>query len=221
MVSGFDLAATVYDSSFTHTPIGKLQRNRVYKFLIPFLNITRPLNILELNCGTGEDALFMAEKGHKILATDLSPQMLTQAKSKTHGHLNIRLQPLDINDLDKQVFQEKLDLIFSNFGGLNCISPLQFENFLRTAADKLVPGGHIIAVIMPKKCLWERFYYLFKGKRKMAYRRSSARGLEVSVEGKSVKTWYYNPKRNKTVCQGFIFKGIGKTYWVSNSSFLP
>ena len=55
--SGFDASATTYDTSFTNTEIGRLQRRRVYKYLNRYLNTSEPLNILELNCGTGEDAL--------------------------------------------------------------------------------------------------------------------------------------------------------------------
>jgi SAM-dependent methyltransferase len=194
MVSGFDIAATAYDSAFTNTPVGKLQRERVYSFLGPYLNIPEELNILELNCGTGEDALFMEQLGHTILATDLSAEMLAQAKSKIHGRTNISFQQLDINDLDSQTFSGPLDLVFSNFGGLNCISPAQFRYFLKSAEDKLAAGRYIIAVIMSKKCLWERLYFLLKGQPKEAYRRTDKEPAEGLVEGKVVKTWYYAPR---------------------------
>ncbi len=34
------------------------------------------LDILELNCGTGEDAVLFSEKGFNIVATDVSEEML-------------------------------------------------------------------------------------------------------------------------------------------------
>lgn len=210
MVSGFDLAASAYDSAFTHTPVGKLQRERVYKYLSPYLEMSEALNILELNCGTGEDALFMAGKGHRVLATDLSNDMLRQAKAKSQPISNISFQQLDIKDLQTQAFPEKLDLIFSNFGGLNCISPSQFQDFVGSASDKLIKGGRIIAVIMSKKCLWERLYFLLKGNHGKAFRRRTKEPVEVEVEGKIISTWYYDPKEITNLAGALFSKELLK-----------
>ncbi len=59
--------------------------------------------------------------------------------------------------MDKQY-----DLIFSNFGGLNCLSPRELNNFMSTALNLLAPKGFLIAVIMGRKTLWERFYFWIK-----------------------------------------------------------
>ena len=40
-----------------------------------------PLKILELGCGTGTHS-FLLEKGHEIVGTDLSPDMISKAKIK-------------------------------------------------------------------------------------------------------------------------------------------
>ncbi|MEX0287636.1 MAG: class I SAM-dependent methyltransferase [Flavobacteriaceae bacterium] len=197
-VSGFDTAAAVYDASFTQTEIGKMQRKRVYAYLEPYLNTTTSLNILELNCGTGEDALFMANKGHSILATDVSSVMLNTAKAKSNNHPNIEFQLLNINNLDELAVSEKFDLIFSNFGGLNCISPKEFQEFFTNASGKLKRGGQFIAVIMPKKCLWERFYYLLKASPSKAHRRNTNGGIKVEVGESEILTWYYDPKETAT-----------------------
>ena len=192
-VSGFDTAASGYDKSFTHTEVGKMQRQRVYSYLEPYLGNSNTLDILELNCGTGEDALFMAKNGHRILATDLSPEMLSTARGKSEGISNIQFQLLNINDLDQLDASDKYDIIFSNFGGLNCIAPDQFQDFFSNARTKLKKGGKIILVIMSKSCLWEQFFYLAKGNRAKAYRRNSDKGLPVVVGESEVMTWYYNP----------------------------
>lgn len=193
MVSGFDLAATAYDTNFTYSPIGRLQRKRVYKYLDRYLATDKKMNILELNCGTGEDALYMAENGHNILATDLSGEMLHRAKNKTLLIENIQLKQLDINHLREEEFEPKPDLIFSNFGGLNCISKDQIGVFLKSASDKLEKSGLVAAVIMSKKCLWERLYFLLKMKSKEIFRRNSPKSLKVPLNGKAVRTWYYDP----------------------------
>src|SRR5438105_2569973 len=81
----FDILAETYDSDFTASSIGKLQRKRVWKLLTPILqSYNRPLKILEINCGTGEDALHLAEMGHEIIATDASGVMIEKAQRKLY-----------------------------------------------------------------------------------------------------------------------------------------
>ena len=54
----FSSLAASYDDLFTRSTIGRAQRNVVWDVL---LNAFEPgTRILELNCGTGEDALFLA-----------------------------------------------------------------------------------------------------------------------------------------------------------------
>jgi len=39
-------------------------------------------NILELNAGTGVDAVFLAEQGYKVYATDISDVMINEIQAK-------------------------------------------------------------------------------------------------------------------------------------------
>ena len=41
-----------------------------------------PFHVLEIGCGTGTNALWMAEKGCDVLATDISPTAIEKAKKK-------------------------------------------------------------------------------------------------------------------------------------------
>lgn len=85
MPNTFDHIAENYDSSFTHTAIGQYQRALVWEHLRQCLP-SYPQKILEINCGTGEDALFLAEQGHQVIATDVSAEMVHQASLKsTHS----------------------------------------------------------------------------------------------------------------------------------------
>ena len=71
-----DHIASTYDASFTRTPIGQLQRKQVWTYLEKITLELKGLDILELNCGTGEDAVLFSEKGFYIVATDVSEEML-------------------------------------------------------------------------------------------------------------------------------------------------
>jgi len=193
MPNDFDVSAKNYDTVFTFSEIGKAQRNRVYHFLKETALSKHKLNILELNCGTGEDAYYFAEKGHSVLATDISSEMIKVAKEKHHNS-KVRFQELDITKITSETFSEKFDLIFSNFGGLNCLSKPELESFIKTSATLLNPSGKLILVVMPKFCLWERFYFTIKGELKKAGRRNTNNSLLANIEGHKVPTWYYNPK---------------------------
>jgi ubiquinone/menaquinone biosynthesis C-methylase UbiE len=78
----FDQSAAAYDADFSFSMIGRAQRDIVHEYLENNLNFGKVLRILELNCGTGEDALFFAKKGADVLATDISEKMLETAKEK-------------------------------------------------------------------------------------------------------------------------------------------
>ena len=192
-MTSFDIHAKNYDTVFTNSQIGKAQRDRVYHFLNQHISLDKNLTILELNCGTGEDANYFAKKGHTVFATDISSEMIKVAKEK-NKNTNVKFQQLDITKITSETFTEKFDLIFSNFGGLNCLSPQELEKFISISNTLLTPTGKLALVIMPKNCLWERFYFSIKGEFKKARRRNTDKPVLVNVEGIQVPTCYYNPK---------------------------
>ena len=193
MIKDFDIASAQYDTSFTFSKIGKAQRQMVFKYLNPIINRNKKLSILELNCGTGEDAIQFARLGHHVLATDISEGMINVANAKSHSK-NLTFKIQDINTLNQTHFNEKFDFIFSNFGGFNCLSKEQIGNFFKTASTLLSVNGKIVLVIMPKHCLWERLYFTLKGNKKKAKRRNTIKSIPVNVEGVNVNTWYHNPE---------------------------
>jgi ubiquinone/menaquinone biosynthesis C-methylase UbiE len=196
MPNDFDGSARNYDEVFSFSQIGKAQRDRVHHYLNKYLlerTENKKLNILEINCGTGEDAYFLNQKGHRVLATDISKLMIEEAKKK-YSKTSIRFKILDFKELKPTQFEERFDLIFSNFGGLNCIDSNDLKQFIESSKDLLHPSGDMALVIMPKKCLWERFYFIIKGKFKAAFRRNTNIRVMSNVEGIKVPTWYFSPK---------------------------
>lgn len=191
MKNDFDIHAPTYDAVFTHSRIGNAQRQQVYAYLKATLPSQRSLKILELNCGTGEDAHFLHKQGHELIATDISEGMIAVAKAK---YSHIHFQALDITTISSQTFDQKFDLIFSNFGGFNCLTAKQLQTFLKTSDNLLTSQGKLILVIMPKNTLWERLYFMLKGQFKNAFRRNTDAAVYANVEGVQVPTWYYNPE---------------------------
>src|SRR5688572_23347635 len=134
MAAPFDHIAPTYDSAFTQSAIGQLQRKHVWNYLEKITPELGGLEILELNCGTGEDAMLFSEKGFNIVATDVSEEMLRVTQQKAHRYSlqnKITSHYLDLESFDETVFDKKFDLIFSNFGGLNCIHPDSFKILLQ------------------------------------------------------------------------------------------
>ena len=199
MTQEFDIAAGTYDADFTLSHTGKLQRDMVWKHLDQRLTAKKHMHILELNCGTGEDAVHLAQKGHVVTATDISQEMLAQAKTKieTKGlNCKVQLKQADIKAIEAWDENEKFDLIFSNFGGFNCVEAKDLEVFKSKISKHLTDKGAVILVVMPEYCLWESLYFLMKLRFTQVFRRKKPYAM-ADVSGVKVKTWYYSPKKLK------------------------
>lgn len=189
----FDAYAEGYDSAFTQTHIGRLQRQQVWQALQPHL--TSPKDILEVNCGTGEDAIQLAQAGHRVLATDLSEKMIEVARAKAtqlDPPVKLRFEASDFLELPTIVGRKKFDLVFSNFGGLNCINTGDTMQFSRICYDLLRPGGLLFLIYMSKACTWESFYFSYQKNKEKANRRKRNGPVTSQVEGHPVSVWYYS-----------------------------
>lgn len=203
----FDSAAHSYDIDFTESEVGKLQRSLVYDFLTQKVLNGAQLRVLELNCGTGADAIWMAEKGADVLATDLSGEMVAIGKRKwqtrkaemalkTGGQASGILQFSQMDLRSALELDEQFDLIFSNFGGLNCISPDEMKNFFQQIPKLLRNKGQFVGVVMPRSCIWESLYYMAKFRFKEAFRRSRTGPIAAPLGNNTFQdTWYYNPRQ--------------------------
>lgn len=200
----FDTAAENYDASFTNSLIGIAQRKRVYHWLekVDFFN---PKNqVFEINCGTGYDAERIHQKGITITATDGSGKMIEVAKQKRSKEIDFfQLEFKKVGE--NQKFRES-NILFSNFGGLNCLNKLELKNFASQIGENQNKGDIIAWVLMPKDCFIENFYFLLKGNFKNIFRRKRNESLTVNVEGVEVETFYHSP--------GDVENILGKNYKV-------
>lgn len=178
--AAFDVLAAGYDRDFTHSLVGAAQRRVVWGVLDEHLReLGRPCSVLELNCGTGEDALHLARAGHRVVATDVSAEMLRVARDKFDraglGALartqRLDLQALARGELPVQDLGGPFDLVLSNFGGLNCLSPGTLHALAAPLAACLKPQGRAIVIVMPRLCLWESAWALLHLQPRRAARR--------------------------------------------------
>ena len=188
----FSKQSVIFDEIYSDNTIVNYKRDRVRKHVLRF--IKPGANILELNAGTGEDALYFARQGFNVHATDVSIGMQHQLKKKMDSNGVSDLVTQEICSYTELVNLENkgpYDHIFSNFAGLNCTGEL---NKVLASFDRLLtPGGIVTLVVLPKFCLWETLL-IFKGKFKTAFRRFFANnGRKAHLEGTYFKCYYYNP----------------------------
>jgi ubiquinone/menaquinone biosynthesis C-methylase UbiE len=148
--------------------------------------------MLELNCGTGLDAVFFAEHGFEVLATDNAPGMLEELERKLAGtalKARVTSQRCSFNDLEG-LKPLTFDHVFSNFGGLNCAGDL--GAVITNLKPLIKTGGLVTLVLMPRVCPWEMLMAV-KGNFRLAGRRFKRAGADSNVEGIQFKTWYYSP----------------------------
>jgi ubiquinone/menaquinone biosynthesis C-methylase UbiE len=112
-------------------------------------------HVLDVGCGTGTDALFLARHGIRVTGIDISPGMVAQAQSKLSRHglsHRVRLLVLDIADLQR-LPANHFDGIIATFASLNTSSEL--TTFAAEAARLLQPSGRMILHLLNRSSLWE------------------------------------------------------------------
>lgn len=204
----FDDAAVNYDHDFSNTITGSLQREAVWRYLNRQSFLKSPKSILEISCGTGIDACMFAAMGHSVVATDKSPAMIreTEKRIRSANLPQVKYEVCPIETIGNRFEENSFDLVFSDFGGLNCISPAAMRSFSDDCRKLLKSGGRVILVMMGKYCAWEWIYFFLKLQPRRAFRRVTDKAVHVSItKGKTQATWYHTPGEiAKIFANGFI-----------------
>lgn len=184
----FDRLADTYDREFTESLIGRAQRNSVWRVILKTFSAGD--NLLELNCGTGEDAFFLAQHGMSVFACDASEKMIARAEQRLH--LKSPTPPIVFCHLPTERIQElvpnrRFDGVFSNFSGLNCIADL--TSLAVALSSQVNRGNTLLFCFSTRICLIEILYYLARGQRGKAFRRTNGRTQAVLNDG-SLEVFY-------------------------------
>ena len=133
----FDALAPEY-----HILWNNSQRSRVWSEIDPLFHPGD--RILDLGCGTGDDALHLAEAGVDVFGIDASSKMIEIAASR-----GAKVQRLGIEDLAK--FNERFHGAISNFGALNCVQDLRP---VAVQLARLVLAGGVVAICIMGSFAW-------------------------------------------------------------------
>lgn len=199
-VSGaaFNAVAEDYDRIFTYSQIGNLQRSQVWSVADKLFSSGDC--ILELGCGTGYDAVHMAKQGVSVVACDESPAMINVARTRARGETYEGAVSFEIcaNEyLDLICKGQLFDGAFSNFGSLNCSEDL--HSVVAGLAQKVRPGGRVLICMINRYCLWEVFWFLFRGQFSKAVRRLRRQGSTARFGRKEICVFYPSVARLRKI----------------------
>jgi SAM-dependent methyltransferase len=143
-------------------------------------------SVLDIGCGTGEDALHFAGRGIHVTALDISPGMIAQTQRKAGD-----LITCEVADMTTYTPAFPLDGVFSNFGALNCVPTLDWLTALRVRS-----GGYLVLTMMGRLYPLEFAVSVLKGKPRSAFRRMR-RSSEAVVEGVRFDVYYHTLRELK------------------------
>lgn len=198
----FNAVAITYDDQFTDTALGRLLRSRVWRHMESCFPAGS--RVLELACGTGEDAVWLAGRGMEVIATDGSGEMALvtahKAEQKQVSEL-VTAREFSLQRVIDQPLQLApagyFDGVLSNFGGLNLIN--DWAGLAASLARLLRPGGVALLVVMGPFCPWEIGWYLLHGRPGDAFRRFRS-SATATIGRATIPVWYPSARAMRRAC---------------------
>lgn len=190
----FDPLALTYDTAFTNSPIGKYLRTQIHARLDQ--HFSPGDHVLELGCGTGEDALYLALRGVRVTATDVSEGMLEAARAKVGDNSLIAFANLNLRRLPAGNAQTTttFDGVVSNFGALNCLD--DWRPLATWLVERVKPGGIVGLGVMSPLCLWEPLWHGLHGDFQTATRRwRKSTTFQIGESAESILVHYPTVRR--------------------------
>jgi len=187
----FDSVAADYDGPRGNNEL--IQRMRLAMWDTVQAAIPAGGRLLDLGCGTGIDALEFARRGHQVIASDWSPQMVERTRARAVAadlQSHVSAIHLGIQQLDR--LDDAFDGIYSNFGPLNCAPDL--GSVAAECARLLRPGGRLVFSVMGRICPWELGHYALRGRFRRAGVRAARGATAVGMNRHTIWTCYYLPR---------------------------
>jgi ubiquinone/menaquinone biosynthesis C-methylase UbiE len=175
MSSPFDVLAASYETTWSATTEGRGQREEVWRVVDELFRSGD--RVIDLGCGTGDDALHLQAHGVEVYGIDSSQKMVEIARSRqVDAHWGW------MEDLAS--VQGTFSGALSNFGALNCV--LQLEPVAHQLARLIRARGLVALCVMGPFCWRETMRFFFQGKFRKATRRWSGR---AEWRGTVIRYW--------------------------------
>jgi ubiquinone/menaquinone biosynthesis C-methylase UbiE len=190
----FDTLAESYDRIFTESAIGSAQRSLVWEEADRLFQPGQRL--LELNCGTGVDAVHLAERGIEVVACDAAEKMIAIARRRVEAaglDRRVDLRVVATEGVEGLLSDGPFDGFFSNFAGLNCVEDI--EKAGRDLSRLLKPGAKALVCMFGTHCLWEVLSSLARADFRKAFRRFHNSSKAKLGRNASIKVRYYSIRK--------------------------
>ncbi|ORB71902.1 class I SAM-dependent methyltransferase [Mycobacterium scrofulaceum] len=99
---------------------------------------------LDLGCGEGADAVWLAERGWRVVAVDVSATALRRAADAASERNLLAQIDFQCHDLNESFPDGMFDLVSAQY--LHSPARLEREDVLRRAAERVNPGGVLLIV---------------------------------------------------------------------------
>ena len=191
--AAFDSVAGDYDGERGNNALIRDMRTEMWRWLDEaFLPGSR---LLDLGCGTGLDAVRMAQHGHHVTATDWSSAMVRRTQERAErARVSGRVRAVNVgaHELEQIEDTASFDGAYSDLGALNCVPDAAIV--ARECARLLKPGASLVFSVIGRVCPWEIGHYLVRGRWARVKVRYAASSVPVGLNGHIVWTRYYTPR---------------------------
>ena len=202
----FDGVAAGYGRSNDDNRLLCAMRVRVHRTIAAY--VPAGSSLLDLGCGPGADAVDLARNGYRVTAIDWSPAMVEQARRRARDAGladRVDVRHVGIHEIDRlERTEAPFDAAYSNFGPLNCVVDLAAA--AQRVADRLKPGGVLVASVIGRICPWEIALYASRGDLSRVAIRFRRGLVPVPLDGRTVWTRYFSPRELEA-----IFAAAGMT----------
>jgi len=196
----FDRAAQMYDATFGPpddsghgSPLVHWLRQEHQVVLHDMFK--SGVSVLELGCGTGEEALALAKSGYSVLGIDISKAMVRQAETKAAVYglqRSVSFRTLAAGQLDMLDERGPFQGAYASLGTLNTEPDLAVV--ARGLHRLLEPGAAFVATVMSRHCAYEILYNLVRLKPQRTLKRGPAwRETRAGVGGVDAPVRFYSP----------------------------
>lgn len=149
--------AAYWEERYAAAPVWSGRVNRTLADVLDGLE-PAPGTALDLGCGEGADALWLAERGWRVTAVDIAPSAIARASAAARAagvdENNLRYAVVDLDapgELEREV-GAPVDLVTASFFH----SPVELDRItvLRRAARLVAPGGHLFILTHAAPPAW-------------------------------------------------------------------